>query len=84
MPNLVRNTVLALRVLRRDRPDVIVSSGAGVAVPFFVLGRLLGVPTVYLEVFDRIDCATLTGGCAGRSPPDARAVGRAGRCTVAR
>lgn len=58
--NLVRNTGLALRMLRHDRPDVIISSGAGVAVPFFVLGKLMGIPTVYLEVFDRLDTATLT------------------------
>jgi len=61
IPNLLRNARLAWRLLRDDRPDVIVSSGAGVAVPFFVLGRLLGIPTVYLEVFDRIDSATMTG-----------------------
>jgi len=61
IPNLLRNLVIAARLLRADRPDVIVSTGAGVAVPFFVLGRLMGVPTVYLEVFDRIDSATLTG-----------------------
>ena len=61
VPNLVRNLFLAVRLLRSDRPDVIVSTGAGVAVPFFVLGKLLGVPTVYLEVFDRLDSATLTG-----------------------
>lgn len=59
--NLLRNTVLAYKVLRQDRPDVIVSDGAGLAVPFFVLGRLLGCRTVYIEVFDRIDSATLTG-----------------------
>ena len=38
--NLVRNTFLTIQVLRRVRPEVIVSNGAGVAVPFFVLGRL--------------------------------------------
>ena len=59
--NLLRNLVLALRVLRRERPDVIVSTGAGVAVPFFWVGRLLGCRTVYLEVYDRIDSATMTG-----------------------
>lgn len=58
--NLVRNTVLAWRVLRDYRPDVVVSTGAGVAVPFFWLRRLVGARTVYLEVFDRIDSATLT------------------------
>ena len=51
------------------RPDVIVSNGAGVAVPFFVLARLLGSRTVYIEVFDRIDSPDRSpAACAGRSP----------------
>ena len=37
------------------------SDGAGVAFPFFLVGRALGVPTVYLEVYDRISRPTLTG-----------------------
>ena len=61
VPNLLRNLVLAVRVLRRERPDVIVSTGAGAAVPFFWIGRLLRCRTVFLEVFDRVDSATLTG-----------------------
>jgi UDP-N-acetylglucosamine:LPS N-acetylglucosamine transferase len=60
-PNALRNLWLAWRVLRAERPDVVVSDGAGVAVPFFVVARLLGVRTVYLEVVDRIDSRTLTG-----------------------
>jgi UDP-N-acetylglucosamine:LPS N-acetylglucosamine transferase len=61
LPNLARNLVLAWKVLRRERPDVVISTGAGVAVPFFVLGRLVGVPTLFLEVYDRLDTPTLTG-----------------------
>jgi UDP-N-acetylglucosamine:LPS N-acetylglucosamine transferase len=61
IPNTLRNLCLAWQCLRRERPDVIVSSGAGVAYPFFLIGRLLKIPTVYLEVYDRIDSATLTG-----------------------
>lgn len=61
VPNLLRNFVLAWRVLRRERPDVIVSTGAAVAIPFFVLGRLFGALLVYLEVYDRIDSPTLSG-----------------------
>jgi UDP-N-acetylglucosamine transferase subunit ALG13/glycosyltransferase involved in cell wall biosynthesis len=61
--NLIRNSYLATRLLfpRSRRPSVIVSTGAGVAFPFFVLGRLLRIPTVYVEVFGRIDSRTLTG-----------------------
>ena len=59
--NLIKNTLLAFNVLRNEKPDVIISSGAAVAVPFFYLGKLFGVKTVYIEVFDRIDSPTLTG-----------------------
>ena len=61
IPNLLRNLVLALRVLRKNRPDVVVSTGAGLALPFFLLARPFGVKTVYLEVFDRVTSKTLTG-----------------------
>lgn len=61
VPNLFRNLWLAWNVLRKERPDVIFSTGAGVAVPFFWLGKWYGCRLIYLEVFDRIDSPTLTG-----------------------
>lgn len=61
IPNLLRNLVLSVKVLWKERPGVIVSNGAGVAVPFFFIGRLLGARTVFIEVYDRIDSASLTG-----------------------
>jgi UDP-N-acetylglucosamine:LPS N-acetylglucosamine transferase len=61
VPNAVRNLGLAWRLLRQARPNVVISSGAGVAFPFFVAARLLGIKTVYIEVYDRIDSSTLTG-----------------------
>jgi UDP-N-acetylglucosamine:LPS N-acetylglucosamine transferase len=59
--NATRNVGLAARLIRAERPDLIVSDGAGVAFPFFLVGRTLGVRTVYLEVYDRISRPTLTG-----------------------
>jgi UDP-N-acetylglucosamine:LPS N-acetylglucosamine transferase len=61
IPNLLRNLRLAWRVLRRERPDVIVSTGAGVAFPFFALAKPLGIKTVYVEAYERMDRASLTG-----------------------
>lgn len=61
LPNLIRNTVLAFDLVRRERPDLVISSGAAVAVPFFAMGKLFGSKLVYIEVFDRIDKPTLTG-----------------------
>ena len=61
MKALVVNARLAWRVLRKEKPDLIISSGAAVAVPFFYLGKIFGAKTIYIEVFDRIDKPTVTG-----------------------
>lgn len=58
--NFVRNLVRAVGVVRRERPDVLVTSGAGVAVPFVLVAKAQGVPCVYLEVYDRVTTVTLT------------------------
>jgi UDP-N-acetylglucosamine:LPS N-acetylglucosamine transferase len=58
--NLVRNAALAFRVLRSRKVDAVVTTGAGVALPFVALARLRGIPAVYIEVYDRIDTPTLT------------------------
>ena len=59
-PNLLRNLRLSWQVLRRYRPDVVVSTGAGCAFPFFVMAKALRMKTVYVEVYDRIDSKPLT------------------------
>ena len=59
--NLIRNTVVAWKVLHKEKPDLIISSGAAVSVPFFYLGKLFGSKLIYIEVFDRIDKPTLSG-----------------------
>lgn len=61
LKNLIKNTRLAIKVLRKERPDLIISSGAAVAVPFFYIGKLMGAKLIYIEVFDRIDKPTLSG-----------------------
>ena len=58
---LIKNTKIAWKVLRKEKPDLIISSGAAVAVPFFYFGKLFGAKLIYIEVFDRIDKPTVTG-----------------------
>ena len=59
--NMLRNARLAWSTLRRERPEMVVSTGAGVAFPFFLLAKVLRIRTVFVEVFDRVDSRTLTG-----------------------
>lgn len=58
---LIINTKRAWKILKKEKPDLIISSGAAVAVPFFYLGKLFGAKTIYIEVFDRINKPTVTG-----------------------
>jgi beta-1,4-N-acetylglucosaminyltransferase len=59
--NLVRNLALAVRVIRRERPDVILSTGAALAVPFFLVGKLAGCRLVYVESLTRTTSLSLSG-----------------------
>ncbi|MFZ1993089.1 MAG: PssD/Cps14F family polysaccharide biosynthesis glycosyltransferase [Solirubrobacteraceae bacterium] len=59
--NLVRNLVLAVRLIGRHRPDAVISTGAGIAVPFLCAARLFGKRAIYVESLARIDQLSLSG-----------------------
>jgi UDP-N-acetylglucosamine:LPS N-acetylglucosamine transferase len=58
--NLIRNLWLARRVVRRVRPRVLITTGAGVAVPFAWMARLHGASVVYIESLTRISEPSLS------------------------
>lgn len=60
IPNLIRNLFLALKILRKYRPDVILTTGAGVSVPFLILGKLFGCQTVFVESVTRVTSLSLS------------------------
>jgi beta-1,4-N-acetylglucosaminyltransferase len=72
--NLLRNLVLAFRLVRELRPEMVITTGAGVAVPFAWVGRLVGARVVYIESLSRIDTASLS--CRMISPVASRVYGQ--------
>ncbi|MBD7916451.1 UDP-N-acetylglucosamine--LPS N-acetylglucosamine transferase [Clostridium sp. Sa3CUN1] len=59
--NLIKNTFLAIKLLKKEKPDLIISTGAAPAIPFFYIGKLFRAKVVYIEVYDRIEKPTITG-----------------------
>ncbi len=59
--NLFRNALVAWRILRTKKPDLIISTGAGLAIPFFYLAKFFGIRTIYVESLTRIHSLSLTG-----------------------
>jgi len=60
LSNLLRNLRLAWRVVGEERPDVVLSTGAGVAVPFFVVAKLRRRRAVYVESLTRSESLSLS------------------------
>lgn len=58
---LLHNLGLAWRAVRRERPDVILSTGAALAVPFFLFGKLFGARLVFVESLTRTTSLSLSG-----------------------
>lgn len=61
LANLAKNFLLAWKVFKSRRIDAVVSTGAGVAVPFLVLGKLQRRKTIYIESVARIHDLSFTG-----------------------
>ena len=58
--NLLRNLALAWRVVGETRPKVVLTTGAGVAVPFAWVARIRGASIVYVESLARIEGPSLS------------------------
>lgn len=50
----------AVRLLRRERPDLVLSAGSGVAIGVFIAAKLLRVPTMWLETLNIVTAPGLT------------------------
>jgi UDP-N-acetylglucosamine:LPS N-acetylglucosamine transferase len=61
IPNFVRNLLLAWRIVRARDPDVILSTGAALAVPFFIVGKVHGCRLVFVESLTRVRGMSLSG-----------------------
>jgi UDP-N-acetylglucosamine:LPS N-acetylglucosamine transferase len=60
LKNLVRNLVLAWRLIGRLQPAVLVTTGAAVAVPFAWIARLRGTRVIYVESLARVTGPSLS------------------------
>jgi len=54
------NIIQAWRILRAERPDVILSTGASPALIFAIVGKLFGCKVIFVETITRVDRPSLT------------------------
>lgn len=54
-------TLVAFKIIAKCRPNVIVSTGSEIAIPFFYLGKFSGCYTIFLESLTRATRGSATG-----------------------
>jgi UDP-N-acetylglucosamine transferase subunit ALG13 len=65
MAAAVRSFFISAAIIFRERPDVLISTGAGAVFPALVWARLLGAKIVVIESFARFDRPSMFGRIAG-------------------
>ena len=55
------NLIQSAKVFFKERPDAVITTGAGVAFPISLLARIFGKKVVYIESFCRIDSPSWSG-----------------------
>ncbi len=51
----------SFKILLKEKPHYIISTGALITFPICLLGKLLGKRVIYIESFARVNTASLTG-----------------------
>jgi beta-1,4-N-acetylglucosaminyltransferase len=60
--NAIKNSFLSIKIFLEQKPTHLVSSGAGLAVPFFFIGKILfRTKLIFIEPFDFVSYPSLTG-----------------------
>jgi beta-1,4-N-acetylglucosaminyltransferase len=50
----------AFQILRKEKPDLILSTGAGILIPFALWAKLFRIPVVFVETLNRVHHPSLT------------------------
>ena len=59
---LIINFIEAFKIIRKHKPNIILSAGAGPAVPFSIIGKFLfGSKVIFIESMASVKNPTLTG-----------------------
>ncbi|NCN38932.1 MAG: UDP-N-acetylglucosamine--LPS N-acetylglucosamine transferase [Candidatus Aenigmarchaeota archaeon] len=58
---LIQNIIQSITIFLKEKPDVIISTGAGVAIPICYFGKLFDAKIIFIESFCRTEEPSLTG-----------------------
>ncbi len=61
IPKLIFNFTYSVAILIKERPDIVISTGALNTVPFCILAKLSGKRLIFIESYAKVNTPTVTG-----------------------
>lgn len=59
--NFLKCFYQTLKIMINEKPDVVISTGAGSAIPSIIIGKIMGSKIIFIESFTRVFELSLTG-----------------------
>ena len=66
LPYFIKNIFECFGILIKNRPKYIVTTGAGLAIPMFIIGRLCGIKLIFIESRARVYTKSASGKILGK------------------
>lgn len=57
----IKSFFQTMKILLKERPDVIISTGSGVTIPVCSIGKILGAKVIFIETLARVISPSMTG-----------------------
>lgn len=58
---LIWNSLVSFKIFIREKPDIIISTGALSVIPTFLIGKIFRKKLIFIESFANVSSPTLTG-----------------------
>lgn len=58
---IIRLFIVGSRILKKEKPDCFISTGALISIPILLLGKLHGKKIIFIETFARVENGSLSG-----------------------
>jgi len=58
--NAIKNFLLGLRLVKKERPSVLISTGAGIGPPVLLAGKILGCKTIFIDSISFIEYPSMS------------------------
>jgi len=58
---MIKMSFRIFKILRKEKPDLIISTGSEIAIPPFIFARFLRIKTIYIESWCRVKTKSGTG-----------------------